>query len=73
MTPEQELLILAYWWEAGLRAKAPEWVTKHALWPANNDTFYLPTCNSKGGKFATACPGRDRLWEAINVAFRLGL
>lgn len=68
-----ELLVLAYWWDAGLRAHAPQWITTHPLWPANNDAFNIESCNVAGGRFATACPGRDRLWEAINEQFGLGL
>lgn len=67
------LLEIAYWWDAGLRTQAPKWVLEHPLWPPNNDMSRKQKYPIAGGKFNTPCPGRDRLWEAINVEFGLGL
>lgn len=69
---EKELLIIAYWWSVGLRAHAPDWVLKHPLWPDNNDVYHGEG-GMLGGRFATPCPGRDRLWEAIDAEFGLGI
>ena len=66
----KELLILAYWYHAGLPAHTPAWVLKHPMWPGNNDKFHP---NSTKGQLATASPGRDRLWEAIAASFGLRL
>lgn len=59
-----ELVIIAYWWHQGLRHQAPEWVTKHPLWPPNNDRFHKGTAG-------TASPGVERMWE--NLTTDLGL
>lgn len=64
----KELLILWYWASAGLPGAAPAWVKEHPMYPANNDRFHE---KSTKGRFATAVPGRDRLWEAIAVEFQL--
>lgn len=65
-----ELLTVLYWFTAGLPAKVPPEVSAHPLWPANNDIFHK---DSTKGHLATACPGRDRLWEAIEQEFGLDL
>lgn len=67
---QKELLELLYWFTSGLRTNVPEHVRKHPMWPENNDAFHLETTR---GHLATAAPGRDRLWEAIEVEFGLDL
>lgn len=69
----QQLLIVAYWWHAGLQTQAPEWVQRHPFWPSNNDIQTEAEFGVLGGKFDTANQGRDRLWEAISTEFGLGL
>lgn len=65
------LLEVLYWWTTGLRARVPDRVLKHPMWPENNRQFSQSLL--KHGYVSTSHAGRDRLWEAIAIEYGLDL
>lgn len=66
---QHELLIIAYYWHAACLGNIPAHIKAHPMWPGNNDTFDIRTLGPKGSSFA----GRDRLWDAIDASYGLGV
>lgn len=70
---DRELLIVAFWWHAGLHSQAPDWVLRHPMWPKNNDGPHPKGTHWETARLTTPFPARDRLWEAIAKEYGIDL